>query len=255
MCLDIVSYILGKKKGGGGSVTLQTKSVTVTSNGSQNITADTGYDGLKKVELTTNVSADLSDYFTSTLNGRAYKMLKTIPDDTIVASIDLSSAFAECSGLITIPLLDTSNVQFMNKMFYNCTSLTSIPLLDTSHVENMSSMFYNCTSLTSIPLLDTSYLSPTNMVNMFSGCTSLTTVPLLSTSQITSFSKTFENCPNLTDTSLDNILQMCINSDTTMTNRKNLVFVGFSESNYPASRIQALPHYQDFIDAGWTIGY
>ena len=231
MCLDIVSYILGKKKGGGGSVTLQTKSVTVTSNGSQNITADTGYDGLKKVELTTNVSADLSDYFTSTLNGRAYKMLKTIPDDTIVASIDLSSAFAECSGLITIPLLDTSNVQFMNKMFYNCTSLTSIPLLDTS------------------------YLSPTNMVNMFSGCTSLTTVPLLSTSQITSFSKTFENCPNLTDTSLDNILQMCINSDTTMTNRKNLVFVGFSESNYPASRIQALPHYQDFIDAGWTIGY
>ena len=24
---------------------------------------------------------------------------------------------------------------------------------------------------------------------------------------------------------------------------------------YPTSRIQALPHYQDFLDAGWTIGY
>ena len=57
--MDITSYLLGKKAGGGGTATLQTKQVEVTSNGSQNITADTGYDGLQKVELTTNVQPTL----------------------------------------------------------------------------------------------------------------------------------------------------------------------------------------------------
>ncbi len=53
--MDITSYLLGKKKGGGGTSTLQEKSVTVTVNTTQNITADSGYDGLSKVILTTNV--------------------------------------------------------------------------------------------------------------------------------------------------------------------------------------------------------
>ena len=64
-----------------------------------------------------------------------------------------------------------------------------------------------------------------------------------------------KNCPNLTDTSLDNLLQMCINSNVTSSTRKNLNDVGLTATDYPVSRIQALPHYQDFINAGWTIGY
>lgn len=54
--MDITSYLLGKKAGGGGTGNLQEKSVTVTTNTTQNITADTGYDGLSKVALTTNVN-------------------------------------------------------------------------------------------------------------------------------------------------------------------------------------------------------
>jgi hypothetical protein len=58
--MDITSYLLGKQAGGGGSSTLQNdKEVTVTSNGTSVITPDSGYDGVKKVSLTTNVQPNL----------------------------------------------------------------------------------------------------------------------------------------------------------------------------------------------------
>ena len=58
--MDITSYLLGKQAGGGGSATLQNnKDVTVTSNGSSTITPDSGYDGIKRVSLTTNVQPNL----------------------------------------------------------------------------------------------------------------------------------------------------------------------------------------------------
>ena len=63
----------------------------------------------------------------------------------------------------------------------------------------------------------------------------------------------FFYCFSLSDTSLDNILQMCINA-TSYTATKTLNHIGIYLDTYPASRIQALPHYQDFLDAGWTIG-
>lgn len=57
--MDITSYLLGKKTGGGGTHNLQNKDVTITENGTTNISADAGYDGLQNVELTTNVQPDL----------------------------------------------------------------------------------------------------------------------------------------------------------------------------------------------------
>ena len=54
--MDTISYLLGKKSSGGGSATLQEKSVTITENGDTTIKADTGYDGLSKVNVNTNVS-------------------------------------------------------------------------------------------------------------------------------------------------------------------------------------------------------
>ena len=56
---DIVNQDWEVQTGGGSGSNLQNKSVTVTTNGTQNITPDTGYDGLSKVELTTNVQPDL----------------------------------------------------------------------------------------------------------------------------------------------------------------------------------------------------
>ena len=59
--MDITSYLLGKKAGGGGGGTpnLQSKDISITTNGTQTVTADTGYDGLSDVDIATNVQPNL----------------------------------------------------------------------------------------------------------------------------------------------------------------------------------------------------
>lgn len=81
---------------------------------------------------------------------------------------------------------------------------------------------------------------------------SLEEIPQLNTSNTIGMSNMFYSCNKLTDTSIDNILQFCITSK-----RENgtLKYLGFDSVVYPINRIEALPHYQDFLDAGWTIGY
>lgn len=171
--MDIISYLLGKKNGGGGS-------------------------------------GDLSKYFTPTISAGTssasgvMSMLKTIPEDTTVSGTSLNYAFYNCSSLISVPLLDTSNILSAQNMFSGCTNLITIPVFDLSSVTNIRNMF--------------------------------------------------RYCPSLSDISLDNILQMCIGA-TSYTSTKTLDNLGLTSTDYPASRIEALPHYQDFIDAGWTIGY
>ena len=81
---------------------------------------------------------------------------------------DCSEMFSNCSGLTSIPEMDTSNVTDMNSMFYNCNNITSIPALDTSNVKNMRYMFSNCSKLTSVQAMNTSKV--TDMSNMFYHC-------------------------------------------------------------------------------------
>lgn len=131
-------------------------------------------------------------------------------------------------------------------------NLIYMPLVNTSITTNMSYAFYNCENLNSLPLLDTSNV--TNMKFMCRGCILLKDVPILNTSKVVQMQNAFLNTPKLSDNSLDNILQMCINA-TNYTETKTLYYIGFNSALQNASKIQALPHYQDFIDAGWTIGY
>ena len=109
---------------------------------------------------------------------------------------NMSKMFYYCRNLTTIPLLDTSNVTDMDGMFWECTRLTTIPLLDTSNVTDMQYMFYECTYLTTIPELNTSKV--TNMGNMFDHCSNLTTIPLLDTSNVVKMYCMFYYCTNLT---------------------------------------------------------
>ena len=185
-----------------------------------------------------------------------YDYAKSIYDSWDNTITSMSSKYNGNREIMIMPLVDTSNVTNMTSCFYSAHSFSIMPSLNTSNVTNMQQTFRECRALQVVPLLDTRKV--TTMQNMFANCYSLTTVPLFDTSSInssTSFSGMFNNCIKLTDESLDNILQMCVNA-TGYPGTKTLYAMGFiNQSVFPVSRIEALPHYQDFIDAGWTIGY
>lgn len=140
----------------------------------------------------------------------------------------------------------------LNNTAPNIISLfTVVDIPNSGSITNMSKMFYGCPRLETIKCLDTS--NTTNMSQMFYNCKVLKNIPILDTSKVTNFLQTFSLCPKLTEETLDNILVMCINA-TSYTGTKTLYYL-LGGAAYSASKIQSLPHYQDFIDAGWTIGY
>lgn len=244
--MDITSYLLGKQAGGSGGGSYDWPAI--------------GYSGEPQA------IKEGYDYAVEIMNNWQ-------------PATNLANKFYGDANLMFMPLVDTSNTEGMSQMFYSCTSLMKIPLLNTEEVRNMSSTFAYCSSLTEVALLDTSKV--TNMRQMFSNCEKIKTIPPFDTSSVTNFQNTFTSCNNLenfpafnaekatnfsgmfgnrssfssfSDTSLDNVLKMCI-SATSYTGTKTLTTLGFSTYNCPASRIQTLPSYQAFLNAGWTLGY
>lgn len=147
-------------------------------------------------------------------------------DTTGISSFE--GFFSGCSGLKTVPIIDLQNAETISLCFSACTSFETMPLWDTKNIVTMLSCFYGCTNLKDVPLLDTSSL--TSAGNMFNGCNSLT------------------------DESLDNILQMFINA-THYTGTKTLYSLGFRKTKYSQSKFESLPHWADFVTAGWETGY
>ena len=201
--------------------------------------------------LGTNIASDFTDN-NALIYSEAQKFYNTLTPRILT---DNNKTIDKATKVIPMkydgtPLLDLSQLTTMYQLFMSCKSLTSVPVLNTSNVTNMSWAFNGCASLVNFPLLDTSNV--TNMGYMLTGCASLVNFPLLDTSSVTSMGNMFLNCTSLTDASLDNILQMCINA-TNYNGTKKLTSIGITTASYPASRIQALPHYQAFINAGWII--
>lgn len=137
--------------------------------------------------------------------------------------------------------------------FYNnCNKLEEIPLINTSNITNMSGMHSNCIKLVSLPQYDTSKV--TNMNRFAYICTALENVPVYNWSSVTNLTQIFKYCPELTDESLDNIMQSCISATSFAGTKTFYSLIGTDYPKiYPASRLEALPHYQAFLDAGWTL--
>lgn len=221
--MDITSYLLGKKASGGGGSDLNWSAIGFSS------TPQSIVDG--------------------------YNYAVQIKNNWDATQTDLSNKFTGDTKLSIMPLVDTSNATNVYLMFKNCSCLTDVALFDTSNVTNFSNMFDGCKNLKTIPKFDTS--SAQNMKSMFTGCTYLENIPVLDTSSLSGsnlLQSAFSSCNSLTNTSLDNILQMCIGA-TSYTGTKTLAKLGFNSTYQPAETIQGLPHYQAFIDKGWTIGY
>lgn len=202
-----------------------------------------------------NANIDGTKYITGT---RVSSTLTTIPaiDISSLSVNSMSYMFAECQELETINVTNSSKVKNMNYVFYKCYKLRNVPTtLDTSNVTSMTYMFSYCSLIETIPN-NINMSKVANATAMFGNCSSLENVPVFDWSSLASTSSNinmFNGCTNLTNQSLDNILQSCVTA--TKISTKTLSQMGFSSENYPASTIQALPHYQDFINAGWTIGY
>ena len=130
-------------------------------------------------------------------------------------------------------------------------TLENISLKDTEKVTNIFRAFYGLDYLETIGLFDTSNVEKFNVA--FYNCAKLVNVPVFNTSKAVTMSNMFNNCSKLSNESLNNILQMCINTTTAFTGEKTLSYIGLSSEQ--ATICQSLSNYQAFLNAGWTTGY
>lgn len=150
--MDTMSYLLGKKSGGGSTPNLQDKEVEITTNGETTITADSGYDGLGNVEVTTNVpSQKYAPRRITFMNYTGTELNNEVENLDISNITDMSNFFNQCNNLeiLNISNWNTSNVTTMANMFNVNRSMISLDLKEfrTTSLTSANYMFNSCISL------------------------------------------------------------------------------------------------------------
>ena len=182
--------LLDVEIGGSAGVLLQAKSVEVTENGTSVVAPDDGFDGLKSVEINTNVPKRFEcgdGYFLppasgdTSINYLIRKLQKVDVSCWDTSKITLMyHVFANCSSLqqLDVSSFDTSRVNNMSSIFGGCSSLQQLDVssFDTSRVSNMYGIFKNCSSLQSLDLSGWSASSATSVNSMLDGCNNLRTL-------------------------------------------------------------------------------
>ena len=171
----------------------------------------------------------------------------------VPSDVGISFTHSSTSDWSFLSDMDFSSVETFDNMFESCDiDGETMPQIDTSSATSMDMMFSNCSSMETAPTLNTSNVA--YMSYMFDSCSSLTTVPQYDTSSVESLENMFSGCESLSETSLNNILGMCITvDDEVYSGDKTLTYLGIDTSIYGPSTIEGLANYQDFIDAGWAI--
>ena len=213
--------LLDMEIGGSAGVLLQAKSVEVTENGTSVVAPDDGFDGLKSVEINTNVPKrfECGDavFNTNGYNGsNLYRKITKINVSCLVTAQTkkLSALFnglGELTEIIGLENWDTSNVNDIINMFNSCSSLQSVDVsgFDTSSVMNMFNLFSGCSSLQSVDVSGWDTSSVTNMQCAFNVCKSLQSVDVSGwdTSSVTNIANMFNGCIKLKSLIGDKTLQ------------------------------------------------
>ena len=171
--------LLDVEIGGSAGVLLQAKSVEITENGTSVVAPDDGFDGLKSVEINTNVPKrfECGDavFDTKNYNGNyLYKKITKVNVSCLVTAqttslLNLFNGFGGLKEVIGLENWDTSSVTDMSYMFRDCSSLQQIDVSnwDTSSVTNMDGVFFRCRNLTHADVIGLNTSKVKRMANMF----------------------------------------------------------------------------------------
>ena len=187
--VEVTQDTLDVEIGGSAGVLLQAKSVEITENGTSVVAPDDGFDGLKSVEINTNVPKrfECGDAYFSPLNigvtsisitGQLQKLNISCWDTSRVTNMNYIFQNFTNLRLLDISGWNTSRVTNMNGMLRGFRYMKSIDVsgFDTSNVISMESMFRDDTSLHSVDVSKWNASNVANANNIFNNCISLCTI-------------------------------------------------------------------------------
>lgn len=161
----------------------------------------------------------------------------------------INFAYSNCNEF---PNFDTTEIVSGYCMFSECYNITTTPNYNFINLINASHMFKSCRNLINIPNYCLSNV--TDAYRMFQSCSNLVDIPDFYAPNIDNIAEFVGYSSNLSDASVQNIINMCINSNITQSWQKTLLTntsqSPFYKTNITNDRYQN--RWNDLTNAGWT---